>query len=61
MHEEAYLLRQFALAAETPAERLTRAAELTERGLEVLMGELGWLPFEITQLARPAAAEADRL
>ena len=59
--DRVYMLRIFAIHAETTSVRLRQVAELTANNHDNIMMEMGWLPTEVAEIGRPTSVEAARL
>ena len=59
--DRVYMLRIFAIHAETTSVRLRQVAELTANNHDIIMMEMEWLPTEVFEIGRPTSVEAARL
>ena len=59
--DRVYMLRIFAIHAETTSVRLRQVAELTANNHDIIMMEMEWLPTEVAEIGRPTSVEAARL
>ena len=59
--DRVYMLRIFAIHAETTSVRLRQVAELTANNHDIIMMEMEWLPNAVTEIGRPTSVEAARL
>ena len=59
--DRVYMLRIFAIHAETTSVRLRQVAELTANNHDIIMMEMEWLPTEVAEVGRPTSVEAARL
>ena len=59
--DRVYMLRIFAIHAETTSVRLRQVAELTANNHDIIMMEMEWLPTEVVEIGRPTSVEAARL
>ena len=59
--DRVYMLRIFAIHAETTSVRLRQVAELTANNHDIIMMEMEWLPAVVAEVGLPTSVEAARL